>query len=68
MHDDAPEVLPDPLLTTTIAAFRLGVSRCSVLRYIHAGKLRVSRYTAHGPFLIRQSEIEKIQRATRRTV
>jgi predicted site-specific integrase-resolvase len=63
-----PEFRPSPErgVTTAVAAYRLGVSRCTVLRYIHAGLLPVTQYR-RGPFHIPITAIAKLLRARRRT-
>lgn len=60
----APRPPPEYLLTTSIAAYRLGVCRRTILRYIHAGTIPATRYPG-GQWRVSAAAIAKIQTTTR---
>ncbi len=56
----------DDLITISIAARRLTVTRRTILRWIHAGTLLASRYPS-GQWRVSSAAIQKIQTTTKHT-
>lgn len=59
-------ITPRDLVTVSTAARVFAVTRHTILRWIHAGRLPASRYPM-GQYRIARADIEKIQ-TTRRTI